>query len=163
LSTTPIRSLVRPICAGSTGSANRASTNGRPSTVGSRSPRPSGLKDWKQRMPEEAVGGHYARQRGAEGSAGKTIVAPNVKREAVAHLRSAFEIASCSRRRTTLAIHHPTTNRPDGVTREASYNPSAISAHESRSSCEPDRNGRSGRTGVTVLGLLLAAELLRCR
>ena len=47
----------------------------------------------RERQAEEAVGGRHARQRGAEGSAGKKMVTPAAKREAVAHLRSAFEMS----------------------------------------------------------------------
>jgi hypothetical protein len=41
-----------------------------------------------------------ARQRGAKGPAGKKMVTPTVKREAVAHLRSAFDMSERRARRT---------------------------------------------------------------
>jgi putative transposase len=41
-----------------------------------------------------------ARQRGAKGPAGKKMVTPAVKREAVAHLRSAFDMSERRARRT---------------------------------------------------------------
>ena len=43
----------------------------------------------RERQAEEAVGRRHARQRGTERSAGKKMVTPAAKREAVAHLRSA--------------------------------------------------------------------------
>ena len=42
----------------------------------------------RERQAEEAAGRRHARQRGAEGPAGKKMVTPAAKREAVAHLRS---------------------------------------------------------------------------
>ena len=47
----------------------------------------------RERQAEEAVGGCHARQRGTEGSPGKKMVTPAAKREAVAHLRSAFDVS----------------------------------------------------------------------
>src|SRR6201999_3616193 len=47
----------------------------------------------RERSAEEAVGRRHARQCGAEGSSGKKMVTPAAKREAVAHLRSAFEMS----------------------------------------------------------------------
>ena len=47
----------------------------------------------RERQVEEAVGGRHARQRGAEGPTCKKMVTPAAKREAVAHLRSAFDMS----------------------------------------------------------------------
>ena len=53
---------------------------------------------------EEALCRRHARQRDAEGSAVKKMVTPAVKREAVVHLRSAFEV---SERRACSVIEVP--------------------------------------------------------
>jgi putative transposase len=42
---------------------------------------------------QEASGRCHARQRGAQGSPGKKMVTPAAKRDAVAHLRSAFDMS----------------------------------------------------------------------
>ena len=47
----------------------------------------------RERQAEEAAGGRHARQCGAEGSSGKKMVTPAAKREAVAHVRLAFELS----------------------------------------------------------------------
>ena len=44
----------------------------------------------RERQAEEAAGRRHARQRGAERPAGKKMVTPAAKREAVAHLTEAF-------------------------------------------------------------------------
>ena len=47
----------------------------------------------REHQAEEAVGRCHARQRGVEGPAGKKMVTPAVKREAVAHLKAAHEMS----------------------------------------------------------------------
>src|SRR6185503_8246029 len=54
-----------------------------------------------ERQAAEAAGGRHARQRGAEGPPGKKMMTPAAKREAVAQLRSAFDM---SERRACRAI-----------------------------------------------------------
>src|SRR5580704_16498254 len=60
--------------------------------LGLRGQAPEGAGE-RERQVEEAFGGRHARQCGAEGPAGKKMVTPAVKREAVAHLRSAFDMS----------------------------------------------------------------------
>src|SRR6266545_4628791 len=47
----------------------------------------------RERQAEEAIGRCHARQRSAEGPSCKKMVTPAAKREAVAHVRSAFELS----------------------------------------------------------------------
>jgi putative transposase len=47
----------------------------------------------RERQAEEAFGRRYARQRSTEGTSCKKMVTPAAKREAVAHVRSAFELS----------------------------------------------------------------------
>src|SRR4030081_924497 len=47
----------------------------------------------RERPTKEALGRRHARQRRTEGPAGKKMVTPAAKREAVAHLRSAFDMS----------------------------------------------------------------------
>ena len=64
---------------------------------------------------KKLLGRGDARQRRAEGSAGKKMVTPAAKREAVAHLRSAFEMSerrACDDRLRRMTVRYRS-RRPD--------------------------------------------------
>ena len=69
--------------------------------------KPRGEEDWQHRAEREAVGRRHARQRRTEGPAGKKMVTPAAKREAVAHLRSAFDMSERRACRTIGCVPGP--------------------------------------------------------
>src|SRR6266705_2577223 len=83
-----------PVCAGSTGCRKRRCTTGGPSTAAWTCPTPAieGARG-REREAQEASGRSDARRLCVARSSGKKMVGPAVKREAVAHLRTAFQMS----------------------------------------------------------------------